>query len=269
MNVFCCPVCGLLMEKSGGALYCKNGHAFDISRKGYVNLYIHGNKGIHGDDKTMLNARSAFLDKGYYAPLQEFLLKQVQQITNSSLKVLDLGCADGYYLSAFKAIPGAELIGIDISKYAVCAAKRRLPEMHAAVASCSMLPLESAGMDVVISVFAPVKDMELKRILKPDGRVFMVLPGPNHLYELKQAVYQNAYLNPEPKPDLKGFNAFSKQCLSYKMDLSQQDDILNLFMMTPYYYRSSPRDKKKLSKINKLTVTAEFYIFCLEHERKD
>lgn len=139
--------------------------------------------------------------------------------------------------------------------------------MHTAVASCAMLPLESGSVDIAVSVFAPVKDLELKRILKPEGRVIMVLPGKDHLLQLKKAVYDTAYQNPDTLPALKGFTICNTQQICYDMQLSCSDDINNLFMMTPYYYKSSYSDQQKLKRLNSLNVTAQFKIVCLQHER--
>ncbi len=42
--------------------------------------------------------------------------------------------------------------------------------------------------------------------------------------------------------------------------LTTQDDICNLFKMTPYYYKTSAKDQEKLNGIDKLDVETEFMI---------
>ena len=62
-----CPICGNLLTQQERRLLCANAHSFDIARAGYVNL-LGSYKNSHnlGDDKTMLHARRAFLQRGHY-----------------------------------------------------------------------------------------------------------------------------------------------------------------------------------------------------------
>ncbi len=49
------------------------------------------------------------------------------------------------------------------------------------------LPVVDAGVDVVLSVFSPRNAEEFARVLRPDGCVISVTPGPDHLDELRSA----------------------------------------------------------------------------------
>ena len=70
---FCCPVCSLPLTESDRTYACANAHSFDKAKNGYVNLLTHASRpaGNHGDNRDMVRARRDFLDKGFYAPLQQ------------------------------------------------------------------------------------------------------------------------------------------------------------------------------------------------------
>ena len=103
---FRCPVCkgSLLYDKN--CLKCESGHSFDLARQGYVNLLMSqkSSKAHHGDDRLMIQARKAFLEKGYYKNLCDYLAKSVFSYAFDRARILDAGCGDGYYLSSISAL---------------------------------------------------------------------------------------------------------------------------------------------------------------------
>ena len=72
MSFFICPICKAPLEHGEKRLFCEHGHSFDISAEGYVHLLPPNkmNSKIPGDSAAMAAARSAFLNKGFYEPLQ-------------------------------------------------------------------------------------------------------------------------------------------------------------------------------------------------------
>ena len=76
-NGFICPKCKAPLTVSGGSLRCPDGHCYDISSGGYVNLLLSNmmNSKLPGDNKLMVNARRAFLNKGFYRPLADITAK--------------------------------------------------------------------------------------------------------------------------------------------------------------------------------------------------
>ena len=78
-SLFCCPLCGLPLARREKSYTCPNRHSFDRSAAGYVHLLPANKKHSRspGDDKDMVAARSAFLDKGWYAPLRNALCQAV------------------------------------------------------------------------------------------------------------------------------------------------------------------------------------------------
>ena len=252
---FICPVCSGRLFKLSASLKCMNGHSFDISKEGYVNLLMSNAKGKrHGDDKLMVKSRKEFLDKGYYAPLREAVAK----ILGSGKTVLDSGCGEGYYTSAFEE--DNLVLGIDISKDALKFASKRCIKSKFAVASISDIPLPDSSIDAVVNIFAPDSKEEFLRVLKKDGRYITVTPMENHLLNLKKTIYEKPYLNPKPQISREDFELISSTEIRYEIDLETNQDIVSLFKMTPYYYKTSKEDQQKVDNIARLKTEVEFLI---------
>lgn len=262
--MFVCPVCGGKLEKSGNSYICGNRHSFDMARSGYVNLLQskHIGKAVHGDNKLMVQARRNFLDKGYYSPLCNALCETAVKYFSGSA-FLDAGCGEGYYTSAiidyFKEQKiAAEVSGIDISKSAVEYSAKRCKSAEFAVASVFHIPVADNSCDMLMTLFAPYCGEEYSRVLKKGGVMLMAIPSAEHLWELKQAIYDTPYKN-EVKPyELDGFAFIEAQRITYTMELETQEDIDALFSMTPYYYRTGREQQERLSKMGSLSTKADF-----------
>ena len=147
----------------------------------------------HGDDKRMVKARSAFLERGYYDPMRQELIKQGLAAARQGMTVLDAGCGEGYYTAEMaKTLREREyrpkVAGIDISKAALQEAAKRDGESEYAVASCFHLPVAGESVDLLLSVFAPYCGEEFLRVLKPDGTFFCSTYGREHMKEISQLV---------------------------------------------------------------------------------
>ncbi len=262
MTNFVCPVCKNALEKRENSLICQNGHCFDISRKGTVNL-LRSNKSSHGDDKLMVSARKSFLDKGYYAPLMDAVSAAALSYAKDGCTVLDCGCGECYYTAAIareirSAGISADIIGIDVSKEAVSSGASRHAGISLAVASVYDIPLPDKSTDIVVSLFAPFAGSEYLRVLKEGGIYITAFPLEDHLFELKQTVYDTPYRNEVSPLDIEGFELLESHELRFTMELSSNADIIALFEMTPYCYKTSRDDRAKLDHLDSLCVTAEF-----------
>lgn len=253
-TIFCCPVCRSVLTETERSYVCPFNHNFDKAKQGYVNLLMSNKQGNHGDDRLMVEARQAFLEKGYYAPMRE----AVNEAAGKGYTILDAGCGEGYYTNLFSE--NNTVFGIDVSKEALKKASRKCKKASFAVASIYDLPIANESLDVVINIFAPDSQSEYLRTLKHGGRLINVTPMENHLMELKMAVYDKPYKNQYVDPNREGFIIQSMKELKYEITLEQKEDITSLFKMTPYYYNTSPSDKQKLNNINKLKTKVEFLI---------
>ncbi len=257
-SLFCCPVCQDALFVRPDGLRCFRGHHFDKAKQGYVNLLRSNSSSGHGDDKLMVLARSNFLNKGYYAPLCD----AVTALAGEGHVVLDAGCGEGYYTAGLAE--KNTVCGVDISKEALKVAARRVPGAQFAVASVAALPLADSSVDTVVNIFAPDVNAEYLRVLQTGGRLIMVQPQEEHLWELKAAVYDTPYKNPAPNTARDGFRIVAQQTVGYTVHLETTEDILALFQMTPYYYKTAQKDQQKLERLKTLSTRAEFFITVYE-----
>ena len=264
---YICPVCGKALAPEEKAMRCANGHSYDVARSGYVNLLMSNAPGArrHGDDALMIKARRDFLELGHYRPLLDGICAMLTAHVGQDAHILDAGCGDGWYTAQIAerladAGISAELLGVDISRDALKAAARRCGDIGLAVASVFRLPLEGASCGAVVSIFAPLADEEFGRVLKDDGLLLRVVPLEDHLWELKQAVYDVPRKNPPDAEKPQGFELADSAEIRYSFTLHSNKEILDLFAMTPYYYKSGKDDQRKLETLNELEITAGFGI---------
>jgi 23S rRNA (guanine745-N1)-methyltransferase len=259
MNSLICPLCAAKLYLHPQGLSCVNRHQFDRAREGYFNLLPVHFKGSRepGDAKQQLQARQHFLQAGFFQVLADQLVDLIPAHVTS---VLDVGCGEGYFSRAFAArCANAAIYGIDISKSAIKLAAKRADAKHIfAVASSYALPIENASMDVITRIYAPSKDEELARVIKPDGRLIIVTPADDHLIQLRKTIYQDVRPHPKPKAPL-GFREIDTKHLSFALQIPAGESTDALLQMTPFAWRLSP---EKISELTLLGVDdrADFHI---------
>ena len=102
------------------------------------------------------------------------------------------------------------------------------------------------------------------RVLSDGGRYVVAYPDVYHLFELKAAIYDTPYKNTPDTSAPAGFTLVSRESVSYTVTLENGDAVRDLFMMTPYTYRTGKKEREKLEKIEKLTTRVEFLIDIYE-----
>ncbi len=268
MSLLICPVCKEKLNRCDNSLKCINNHCFDVAKQGYVNLLQSQKKSNkrHGDDKLMVDARKSFLDKGFYEPLLNKTYEFTDKYAKNGFKILDAGCGEGYYTAniynhLMAQNISTEFCGIDIAKDALISACKRNKDIEYAVASVFDMPVANNSVDLIFNFFAPNPTDEYKRILNKNGILIRAVPLKLHLWELKCSIYDNVYENDETTTELDGFELIDKNEVKYIIDLKSNDDIKNLFKMTPYYYKTSRNDQAKVSNMNSLITKVEFGIY--------
>ena len=291
-DILICPLCGASLTRAPeepGTLRCGEGHAYDLSRAGYVNLLPPGrgrNKKT-GDERAMIRARAAFLRRGFYDPLEravrDLLKDSLPDASESGVTVLcDMGAGEGTHTVKIAAGlseasgRGVLALGFDASKHGAesgCRYARSLgllidadgehPGDGSARVVCLPanlfhLPVRSGCADAALSLFAPIAWEEAARILKPDGVFLAVSSGQEHLLALRQVLYDEVRLTdfrPEP-PDGAPFALLNRIPLEFPLVLEGQEDIQNLFTMTPFFHRAPESGRERLAALESLTDTA-------------
>ena len=267
---FICPKChGKLNIKEGGTAACAEGHSYDRSRFGYYNLLLSSTGGVHGDNREMIEARRGFLDTGAYAPLADKLSELVCCHMVNGGVLLDIGCGEGYYTEKIMSglitsSKNAEVIGFDISKDAAKYSARRCKGATVAVASAYKMPIADESVDLAVNVFSPLAREETHRVLKRGGKFIMAIPDKKHLFGLKSALYKTPYENEVADTALEGFKLISEVRVAYNLSLTDKKAIGDLFMMTPYAYRTPKAARDAFFERDSLTTEVEFIIFVYE-----
>ena len=267
MSLFRCPICGAPLTRGERAYTCPGRHSYDISKEGYTHLLPANqtNSAAPGDDKGMAAARRDFLSKGYYQPLLNTLSSQILAHSNDCPAILDAGCGEGYYTAGvYQALRSAgkkpQMAGIDISKFILRTAAKRERGIEFAVASSYHLPLHDGSVDILLNCFSPLAIDEFRRVLKPGGTFLYVVPAADHLWELKQVLYDRPYPNEEKETPYEGFQYEAIVPVEDTITLANQTDIHNLFQMTPYYWKTPKSGSERLAALDTLTTRIAFRV---------
>lgn len=268
-QILMCPVCRQPLNLTERTWRCEQGHSYDVAKQGYVNLHVvqHKHSKNPGDTPESVDARRAFLQSGYYQPLQQAVVALLKQLDVKS--ILDIGCGEGYYTSAMQQVV-EQCVGVDIAKNAVQRAAKLNTEVTWVVGTGATLPVLDQSMDACTSLFSPIPQAEIARVLKDDGYLIVVTPASEHLYAMREALFEQ--VNPhipekfvEQLQDL--FELKQEQIIDAPFVLDQQA-LKNLIAMTPYAYKASPERRSQLEQQSQLEITASFQIYVFQKRNK-
>ena len=187
IDLLACPHCESALDLDGNVVMCDRGHSFDVARQGYVSLLAGGSTPFTGDTAEMIAARTDFLGAGHYDPIRRAVAAAcADTAADAAARILEVGAGTGQYLATvLDALPEARGLGLDVSKPAVRRIARSHPRTGAILADAwQRLPVRSASLTHVLSVFAPRNATESHRVLVPGGVLVVATPTPEHLHEL-------------------------------------------------------------------------------------
>lgn len=262
-SAFTCPHCRapMYVSDNGKSAFCwgERRHCFDFSSDGYLSMGQGG-----GDSKEAVKARKAFLSKDYYLAGAEEICRVVKKYIAEDAIIVDAGCGEGYYTNKL-ALLSAATVGFDLSKFACAAAAKSartegVSNVLYVTGSVFDLPIADSSVDMVVNIFAPCAENEYSRILKDGGYLVVVGAGEEHLMGLKEALYENTYLNSARADMPKEMTLVERTCKAFNIEVLGNDDISSLFLMTPYYWRTKTGDKEKLAGLSALKTKIEFEI---------
>ena len=134
------------------------------------------------------------------------------------------------------------------------------------MASVFSLPVVDGSFDAVASLFAPCAEGEICRVLAPGGILVLVGAGERHLRGLKELLYDHPYLNEGRRYLPTGMTLLEKKRLTGEIEVKGREHLDALFSMTPYYWRTSERDRDKLLAVDELVTEYDFDIFIFRKE---
>lgn len=268
-TIYQCPLCAstLQLQPNSRQYACANRHHFDLAKEGYLNLLPVQQKGslTPGDNKPMMQARRLFLEAGYYAKMAAAVaaLLKTYHPPAQPLRLLDLGCGEGYYSRILVAALGnhtpLQMHGLDIAKFAVAAAAKKQPEAKFVVASVNRLPFGDEYFDAVMRVFAPSNVKELQRVLKPNGLLLTVTPGARHLWQLKTFIYADPREHSLESTTIEGFTPLATERIHYTINPNPEQR-LALLQMTPFAWRTHPDAQHAIQAPESMDIDVDFWV---------
>jgi len=237
-------------------MVCARGHSFDVARSGYVNLLQPQDRrsAQPGDRAEAVAARRRFLDRGVAEPLVRAIVELLPLGVGDAL--LDVGCGEGHHLGAFLRAYRVDGHGVDISIPAIDAAARRYRDARFVVANADrFLPYADRSFAAVTSITARMNADEFARVLAPDGRLLVAIPGPDDLLQLREAVLGEGELRDRVERTLETFAAFRLERRERVSTVVQLDREAIADVMTSSYRGLRTRERERLAAIDAMEVT--------------
>ena len=265
MNLLMCPVCRERLELTDRTWHCVHQHSYDVAKQGYVNLHVvqHKHSKNPGDTPESVQARRAFLSAGFYAPLQQAVVEKIRELRIENL--LDIGCGEGYYTHAMQA-EVLQCVGVDIAKNAIQVAAKLNRRITWVVGTGATLPVLNESIDLCTSLFSPIPEEEILRVLKPEGYLLVVTPASEHLYTMREALFEEVKPHEPQKfvEKLQGnFDLMHEQVIDAPLSLAQQD-LKHLIAMTPYAYKAKPERRNALEQQLTVELNAQFQLYVFK-----
>ena len=115
-------------------------------------------------------------------------------------------------------------------------------------------------MELLLDCFSPLALEEFRRVLSPGGTFLYVVPAADHLWQLKEVLYDHPYPNEEKETPYEGFAYETIVPVDADITLPCGEDIQNLFRMTPYCWKTPKSGVERLAQLTELTVRTAFRI---------
>ena len=267
-NLFQCPKCKKKIRFHAGGLVCKKEHTFDIAAKGYVNL-LQQTKSFKGYDAAFFQGRRRFFGAGYYDHLVGEVTDTVHRLLGDQeeMVILDAGCGEGGYSAALETSleersKNAQILAFDIATDAIKVAAGN-DNIKWMIADITNIPVKDGVVDAILDVFTPANYKEFNRVLKPGGYLIKMVPGADHLKELRAVVsdqLQNKeYSNEEVTDYFEGhYEPISRVKLTQTREISGQN-LEDLVRMTPLLF-DVDKSKLDLSGVTEITIEGEVLV---------
>lgn len=261
-ELFRCAICHEHMDVHGlRSFVCKNRHTFDFAKQGYVNVT---NQSIETKyDRVLFEARRAIiLHSQFFQPLHDLLAKYVTKY--SLYKLLDAGCGEGSHLEKVSQQinnKGMLTVGLDLAKEGVKLATQHEQKLWL-VGDLVNMPFNDDSFDCILSILSPANYGEFTRVLNSNGLIIKVVPGTNHLKELRHSLGEKEYSNQEPSQLFTtSLTCVEQRSLTYKKRVNI-DELAHLMNMTPLSWKvpQDVRDDFFQSPPTSITIDLEILV---------
>ena len=264
---YLCPICQAPMSvhQASQGLYCVNKHHLDKNDQGYW-IFSHSKK-PNIDSRQVMRSKRFLLESGIFAPVVEALNQHVADALASSTQPiahLDFDCGEGFYLRALSATLQSlssefSQTGVGEAENALFSAAKSHADATYIVSQLKQLPFADASFDLITLIDKPLKGKELLRVLKPGGLFVQLAPGPRHLWQVKEFLYNDLT---EKKAELtlpKQLALVTQQRVSFTLDVTPEDAI-TLLEMTPYAWRAGDKQKRQMLTGDFSKLEIDFYL---------
>jgi 23S rRNA (guanine745-N1)-methyltransferase len=219
-----------------------------------------------GDSREAVDARRRLVEAGLVDPLLAGLLAlPCMTALPAGAPVLDVGCGEGSVLRVLTDAREVEAWGVDLSRPAAEAAARRCPRATILVANADRgLPFAEASFALVLCVTSRLPAAELSRVLRRDGRLVVVVAGPDDLVELREAVQGERRLDDRAASALATlaghFEVVERESVRrvVRLDAARLGDVL-----TSTYRSGRARVAERLARLPALDVTTSWDLVTL------
>ena len=272
-----CPLDALPLHQDGSVFHCSNGHSYDKSRIGYLNLLPVQFKpsGDPGDSKSMVNARQHVMASGVFDEIAAKICDLVITIRNRQERpfhVVDAGCGEGFFTNKIiqalntgdnQQSESCQILGVDISKAAIVAACKAYRTLNWAVANNKRLPIVPGSTDLITSLFGFECWQHWAEVQTKAQSVLVVRAGPNHLIELRRLIYDTVEVtSPASSPVAleSGYQLQQEHHLSLLQKVPSEV-LSSVLEMTPHIHRINKAKLDAVDFSNAMMVTFEVTIF--------
>ena len=119
-------------------------------------------------------------------------------------------------------------------------------------------------MDLLLNCFSPLALEEFRRVLRPGGCFLYVVPAADHLWQLKEVLYDHPYPNEEKETPYEGFTYRAIVPAEDTIHLPCPADIQALYHMTPYCWKTPKEGAERLAQLEKLDCRIAFRIHIFQ-----
>lgn len=264
-----CPLCRAAFDLTEGSLRCENGHVFDLSAKGYVNLAPGHDQVKEKYGADLFDSRSRVFRDGFYIPVAQAVETMIAgRVGASPFALADVGCGEGYYSRSIAArFPDGTILGLDLSRDGILRAAKEPGQARWLVADLKRLPIRDGGLDLILDVLTPADYAAFKAALKPGGTLIKVVPGEDYLREIREAVRSSLRV---PEYDnrrvirLLEENAEALEQATVRKTFSLSPEQSDAFLrMTPLTF-SVPEEVLEKARLDAITIHMEVFACTLK-----